>query len=58
MLISFTSLVRFEIWFQKCYQIKRGEHQVMLTHCDWHDFTVSIKMQGSNEIYIGTIYKV
>ena len=41
MLISFMSL-KFKIWFQKCFQTKRGELKVMLTHGDWHVFTLLI----------------
>ena len=42
-------LLKYKIWFQRCFQTKRGELKVMLTHDYWHDFTVSIKMQGSIE---------
>ena len=42
MLISFMSLVKVQIWFQKCSQTKGGELKGMLTHGDWHDFTLSV----------------
>ena len=52
MLISFMSLVKFKIWFQKYSQIKRGELKVMLTHGDWHDFTLSVlKYKEVRKIY-------
>ena len=34
--------LNFKIWFQKYNQTKRGELKVMLTHGDWHDFTLSV----------------
>ena len=52
MLISFMSLVKVKIWFQKYSQTKRGEVKVMLTHGDWHDFTVSVlKCKEVRKIY-------
>ena len=50
MLISFMSLVK--VWFQKYSQTKRGELKVMLTHGDWHDFTLSVlKCKEVRKIY-------
>ena len=40
MLISFMSLVQNLV--SKVLPTKRGEVKVMLTHGDWHDFTVSV----------------
>ena len=49
MLISFMSFVKVQDLVSEVFPTKRGELKVMLTHGDWHDFTVSIKMQGGNE---------
>ena len=44
--------LKFKIWFQKYSQTKRGELKVMLTHGDWHDFTVSVlKCKEVRKIY-------
>ena len=42
MLILFISLVKVQNLVSKYSQTKRGELKVMLTHSDWHDFTLSV----------------
>ena len=52
MVISFMSLVKVQIWFQQYSQTKRGQVKVMLTHGDWHDFSLSVlKCKEVRKIY-------
>ena len=52
MLISFMSLVKVQNLIQKYSQTKRGELKGMLTHSDWHDFTLSVlKCKEVRKIY-------
>ena len=52
MLISFMSLVKVQNLVSKVQPNNEGELNVMLTHHDWHDFTVSIlKCKEVRKIY-------
>ena len=52
MLISFMSFVKVQKLVSKVQPNKRGEVKVMLTHGDWHDFTVLVlKCKEVRKIY-------